>query len=104
MIFNLEGCGGCNTCEIACSYRFTGIFNHHKSAIVILETEDKVGFNVELIDKEGTGRFVCDACQDLDEPVCVQYCHKADELKKMIQEYKRECLDKKDKKEASPNE
>jgi Fe-S-cluster-containing dehydrogenase component len=83
MLFELKDCGGCRTCAMACSYRFTGEFNYFNAAINIIERMDHTGFAVELID-DIDNPFRCDGCVDSDTPYCVQFCHFKDELKSFI--------------------
>ncbi len=83
MLFELKDCGGCSTCAMACSYKFTRDFNYHNAAINIIEREDHTGFNVELID-DIDAPFRCDGCVDYDTPLCVQFCHFKDELRGFI--------------------
>lgn len=85
MIFELKDCGGCRTCAMACSYKFTGEFNYNNSAIQILEREDLNGFDVELVD-DPDAPYRCDGCVELDTPLCVQFCHFNEELTGFIQE------------------
>ncbi len=83
MKFELKDCGGCRTCAMACSYKFTGEFNYNNAAIKIIERVDLNGFDIELIDDEDAP-FRCDGCGDYHTPLCVQFCHFKDELKGFI--------------------
>jgi Fe-S-cluster-containing dehydrogenase component len=87
VIFEMPSCGGCQTCAIACSFKHTGKFNPSVSSIKILEKEDGLGFYVRLIDTAGPHGFVCDGCVDLKEPMCVQFCEKSEDLKKILQNF-----------------
>lgn len=96
MIFKMQSCGGCKTCAIACSFKHTGEFNPAVSSIKILEKEDGLGFYVCLVDQTGTEDFVCDGCIEMDEPTCVQFCEKSDDLKNILNEYVNETRLKKE--------
>jgi len=66
MIFEMASCGGCRTCEMACSFKHAGEFVPAISSIKIL---------------------ACDGCTDLDVPWCVQYCEKAEDLTTIIRQF-----------------
>lgn len=85
--FEMPSCGGCRTCEIACSFKHTGEFNPSVSSIKIIEKEDGLGFCVCLTDKSGERRQICDGCIDIDEPMCLQYCEKKEDLIIILQEF-----------------
>jgi Fe-S-cluster-containing hydrogenase component 2 len=88
MIFDMPGCGGCSTCEIACSYRHTGVFKPSLSSIKIIDKENnEPGFRVLLIGSTGEDGIACDGCKDYEEPFCIAICHKKEELEKIIREY-----------------
>lgn len=93
MIYPFIDCGGCRTCEIACSYHHLQCFNHNLSGIEILEKEDRAGYEIHLVEKcEGLERNICDGCAGLDEPACLRYCHAREELLKVINCFKAEQL------------
>ena len=88
MDYELEGCGGCKTCEIACSFKHTGSFNHSISSIEIVEREDGKGYFIRIHDDSSSGRIPCDGCLDVDgEPMCVVYCHKREGLLEIINQF-----------------
>ena len=80
----MESCGGCKTCEIACSFKHTGEFKPSVSSIRIQDKEDGLGFCVFLSDGESKTGLTCDGCVELDKPLCIQYCEKAEDLKEII--------------------
>lgn len=86
MIFDMPTCGGCRTCEIACSYHHTGEFVPKVSSIKILNKEDGAGYRVLFIEEGDERGKACDGCADLDVPYCVQVCKEEEELKKMLRE------------------
>ncbi len=89
MDYNMNLCGGCLTCEIACSYKHTGEFNHLVSAIEIIEREDKPGYKVRIHHDNCGDRIVCDGCIDIEgDPLCVQYCRKSDDLRTIINAFR----------------
>lgn len=87
MIFEMASCGGCRTCEIACSFAHTGEFNPSAASIQIVERADALGFRVRLIDTAGPDEFVCDGCVELNEPICLQYCERKEDLIKILRTF-----------------
>jgi Fe-S-cluster-containing hydrogenase component 2 len=89
-IFDMPVCGGCRTCEIACSFHHREEFNPAISSIRILSQEGKIPYRVWLVRKEEdrTMEIPCDGCKDLEEPLCLQFCRKKDELKNILEEFK----------------
>ena len=86
MIFEMKDCGGCRTCELACGYHHTGVFNPNKSSLQIVDRCDgKPGFfvDIELFDYDDV--IGCDGCIDLEKPMCVDYCHQEEDLLAMIE-------------------
>jgi len=88
MTFDFPDCGGCKTCELACSFHLIGEFNYKNSAIKIIENKDKSGFSVDFLDK-------CDFCLNEDEPFCVQYCRESEKLTEFLNKFTR-CTKKKE--------
>ncbi len=89
MIFPMASCGGCRTCEAACSFKHTGEFVPSRASIKILEKKDHPGFEVLLVDDANGQNFACDGCKDMDTPLCVQYCNKSEDLEKILEEFSR---------------
>jgi Fe-S-cluster-containing hydrogenase component 2 len=86
MIFDMEDCGGCRTCEMACGFHHTGSFNPSHSSLRIIDRNDgKPGFLVEIVTQSISSIPTCDGCDGLEQAYCVTYCHKAEELSEMIQ-------------------
>jgi Fe-S-cluster-containing hydrogenase component 2 len=77
-------CGGCRTCEIACSFHHKGEFSPSASSIKILEKKKSAGFDVFLAGKNEGTAIACDRCQGLRVPLCVEYCTKKDELNTIL--------------------
>lgn len=87
MKFDMPSCGGCRTCELACSFHHTGEFVPAASSLKIIEKEEGPGYFVYLREEgEGSG-FACDGCEGLDVPFCVEYCRELDDLFKILQEF-----------------
>ncbi len=82
--FEMPSCGGCSTCELACSFHHTGEFSPANSSLKIKRKPGEEGYQVEILDKSGGSRQSCDACQDLDVPLCVEYCRESDDLGKIL--------------------
>ena len=87
MIFDMPNCGGCRTCEIACSFRHIGEFIPSISSIKIIDKADNQGYEVQLLEMESDQKKACDGCRSLNEPLCVQYCEKGVELSEMVKEF-----------------
>jgi Fe-S-cluster-containing dehydrogenase component len=88
MKFDMRSCGGCRTCEIACSFHHSGEFNPTISSIKILDKVNEPGFIVLLVEKNDGKSIACDFCEGIEVPLCVQYCKEKEELAKMINELK----------------
>jgi Fe-S-cluster-containing hydrogenase component 2 len=88
MIFDMPTCGGCRTCEIACSYHHTGEFKPSVSSIKILDKKDESPGRLVLLVEEDDGQSIpCDGCQGLEEPLCIEACETKEKLQEMIKEY-----------------
>ncbi|NQT66560.1 MAG: hypothetical protein HQ569_03150 [Actinobacteria bacterium] len=85
IIFDMPECGGCRTCEIACSFHHRGDFSPLNSSLKILDKKDRKGFNVLIINKSSKNNPVCDGCIDIDTPLCVQFCNEKEKLQEMIE-------------------
>lgn len=94
MIFHMASCGGCRTCEMACSYKHTGEFIPSISSMKILDREDEIGFDVLLVEERFEKIMICDGCRELDEPLCVQYCEKAQDLETILADFLNRCESK----------
>lgn len=86
MIFDMPNCGGCRTCEIACSFHHRGEFNPAISSIRILDKTNGPGFLVMLVEHGDEVRIACDLCKGLEIPLCMEYCEEKEELEKMLKE------------------
>lgn len=88
MKFDMRSCGGCRTCEIACSFHHNEEFNPATSSIKILDKTNEPGFIVLLVEENDRESIACDFCEGIEVPLCVQYCKEKEELAKMIDELK----------------
>ena len=86
MKFDMPTCGGCRTCEVACSYHHTGEFAPSISSIKILDKEDGAGYYVLFLENNEERERGCDGCVNLDVPLCVEFCKKAEELTEIVKE------------------
>ena len=87
MLFDMPSCGGCSTCELACSFHHTGEFDPKASSLKIVEKEDGPGYYVMLVDNKTGESMACDACKDRDIPLCVEHCRESDDLTKILFEF-----------------
>jgi Fe-S-cluster-containing hydrogenase component 2 len=89
--FDMPLCGGCRTCEMACSFHHKKEFDPSISSIRILNEAGKVPYRVWLVRKGEEPMIAgvpCDGCKDQEEPLCLQFCRKKDELKKILEEFR----------------
>lgn len=87
MLFDMPNCGGCRTCELACGFRHTGAFTYASSSLIVVDKQDQRGHQIVLLNQVEGLRPACDGCQELDEPLCVQFCREAQDLAGMVQEF-----------------
>jgi Fe-S-cluster-containing hydrogenase component 2 len=87
VIFEMPLCGGCRTCEIACSFHHKGEFIPAVSSIKILDKEQAPGFDVFLAEKGDGEKMACDGCKHHSVPLCVEYCTKTEDLRKILGEF-----------------
>ena len=87
MIFDMPTCGGCRTCEMACSFKHEEEFVPSISSIKIIDKKEGPGFLVLLLEETGTDGIACDGCKEFAVPMCMQYCRKSEDLKKILEEF-----------------
>ncbi len=87
MIYDMPSCGGCRTCEIACSYHHTGEFGLAASSFRVIDKEDNRGATVEFLEKAEGEMPACDGCEGLDVPLCVEWCREADDLMSFLMDF-----------------
>jgi len=85
MPYEMPSCGGCRTCEMACSFHLTGEFAPSRSALHILEQTNAQGYVVTLTPSGGSG-LPCRDCLNGKTPPCVQYCEKSQDLIRIIEQ------------------
>ena len=76
---------------MACSFRHTGEFSPAVSSIRILDKADGNGFDVSLAGDRHGKRMICDGCPGLEEPLCLQYCEKVEDLRAILKEFLSGC-------------
>jgi len=84
MIFEMENCGACRTCEIMCCFHHTGAFSSSPTSLRIRENPGGKGYLIVLAESNGEGLVACDACAGLETPLCMEVCKEADELMEYI--------------------
>lgn len=87
MEFDMPSCGGCRTCELACSFHHLGGFVPAASSLKILEKHGGPGYLVLLKEEPDGASPACDNCAGLDIPLCLEYCREFDDLYKILQEF-----------------
>lgn len=83
VIFDMPSCGGCRTCEMACSFHHRGEFIPSFSSIKVLDKGNEAGFRVLLVEKGDRESLAYDGCRELDILLCMQYCKENDDLGKI---------------------
>jgi Fe-S-cluster-containing hydrogenase component 2 len=89
-MFDMPTCGGCRTCELACSFKHTGEFAPAVSSLKIVDKKDGVGFFVSLVDGMEGHRLACDGCKDRPSRLCVDFCKEKEDLDRMIDDLMKE--------------
>ena len=69
--FATQTCGGCRSCELACSFHHARIFQHGLSSIVITNTRKPM---ITFYRESAEGHLACDRCQGLSVPLCFEFC------------------------------
>lgn len=87
MIFEMTSCGGCRTCEMACSFKHQGEFIPTVSSLKILDRKDGPGYLVFIAERPQGPELPCDLCEQLTVPLCTEYCRKSEDLKKILEEF-----------------
>lgn len=87
MKHDMPSCGGCRTCEMACSFHHTGEYTPSVSSIKILEKESGAGYFVLITEKSGPEGFACDLCAGLARPLCIQVCREENDLADILKKF-----------------
>lgn len=82
MIFDMPECGGCRTCELACSFHNKKEFNPNYSSIKVLDKDDSKGYKI-LFGTEKKG-IVCDGCVNCNSRACLEVCEIKEDLDNFI--------------------
>jgi len=92
MLCDLPNCAGCRTCELACSFHHTGEFNPEVSSIKITDKDDESGFIINLFEQSDGYAIPCDGCEDLELPLCVQYCSESLGLREIVDNFRKKFM------------
>ena len=65
ILYDMPSCGGCRTCELACSFHHTQEFIPSVSSLKVLSKEEGPGYRVLLITENRGKSIACDGCKDL---------------------------------------
>jgi len=81
--FPTEKCGGCRTCELACSFHYTKLFQPSMSSIQIRNSPKPT---VTFYRETAEGHIACDHCKGLSVPLCIEFCPSSsrEELEKLF--------------------
>ena len=74
MKFDMPTCGGCRTCEMACSFKHEEEFNPSISSIKILNKEVNPVFRSGLLKRATARPLPAIGCKDFKVPICLEYC------------------------------
>lgn len=87
LTFETERCGGCQSCQMACSFHHQGLFQPSISSLEITNSPKEPGFAVTFYRKSADGHIACDRCKGLEVPLCVQVCPStmSDELNSLLE-------------------
>ena len=87
LTFETENCGGCRSCELACSFHHRKVFQPGIASIEIKATPHPFGFIATLYRQSMEGHMACDRCRGLSVPMCIQFCPASlrDELENLLQ-------------------
>jgi hypothetical protein len=77
----------CLCVEDAGRVRWQGEFIPAVSSIKILDKEQAPGFDVFLAEKSDGEKMGCDGCKNHSVPLCVEYCTKTEDLRKILGEF-----------------
>jgi Fe-S-cluster-containing hydrogenase component 2 len=84
----MDSCGGCRTCEMACSFHHTETFTPELSSIKIFEKKDFPGFRVWIVENGDEKGTPCDGCENRGVPLCMQHCKRSEDLGMILRKYK----------------
>jgi len=87
MQFQMPSCGGCRTCEMACSFHHRGEFVPSVSSLKVLDNRSEPGYSVLIVEETDGQSLACDGCKDQELPLCIEYCRESEDLKKIIDEF-----------------
>ena len=87
MIFEMSTCGGCRTCEMACSFRHKGEFIRSVSSIKSLEKKGEPGYVVSIAENHDGETMACDCFTKKDPPQCLEYCIKDKDLAEILKRF-----------------
>lgn len=87
MDFHLPVCGGCKTCELACSYHHNKAFTYEGGCFELIERDDRNGFTLRIHETAKNGRPACDGCKGLEQPLCLRYCVEIDDMYPLVKDF-----------------
>lgn len=83
----VDTCGGCRSCELACSFHHTKLFQRSLSSMTVTSIPGKLDHAITFYRESAGGRIACDMCKGLETPLCVLFCSEGfrEELKKILE-------------------
>jgi len=84
MVFQMNNCGACRTCEIMCCFHHTGTFSSSPTSIRVKENPGGKGYLIMLAESDRDDLVACDACKGLETPLCMEVCKESEELMEYI--------------------
>lgn len=85
MVFDMPDCGGCRTCELACSFHHKKVFNPVYSSIKIQDKNDFKGYKIIFV--ENNEGITCDGCKGCMGRACLDVCEKKEILNSLINKF-----------------
>ena len=58
--FETEACGGCRSCELACSFHHTGFFQRGLSSMDVTPKPKELGHSITFYRESVDGHIACD--------------------------------------------
>lgn len=87
MIFEMPMCGGCRTCEMACSFKHKGEFIPSISSIKIIDKIGEPGYVVSIAECHDGETMACDCFAKQHLPLCIEHCIKSKDLGKIFKDF-----------------
>jgi len=87
--FEVDACGGCRSCEMACSFHHTRAFQRYVSSMDVTCKPGTMQHTITFYREPFDGHIACDMCKGLETPLCVLFCPEGfrDELERLLKDH-----------------